>query len=73
MVLVKWTAGAQSVSLEKAVNREERGQAPWSAVKEQASVEVERVEQVLALEPPRVEPESGLELPPSLGVEMEQE
>jgi hypothetical protein len=28
VALVKWTAGAQSVSLEKAVNREEWGQEP---------------------------------------------
>ena len=42
-------------------------------MKGQALVEVEWVEQVLALEPLRVDPKSGLELPLSLEVEMEQE
>ena len=42
-------------------------------MKEQALVEVEWVELVLALEPLRIALESGLELPLSLEVEMEQE
>jgi hypothetical protein len=73
VVLVKWTVGVQSVFLEKAASWEEWGQGSRWAVKEQALVEVEWVVQVLALEPLRVDPESGLELPLLLEVEMEQE
>jgi hypothetical protein len=64
---------AQSVFLEKAVNREGWEQGSELAVKGRASAEVEQVEQASALEPLRVEPVSGLEIPLSLEVEMEQE
>jgi len=42
-------------------------------VKGQALVEVEQVEQVLELEPLRVEPEPGLELPLPSEIEMGRE